>query len=84
MGEIREKFMGDKGASKRPELQYIPGDAQFIPWNTFLDSRQVQAEQMENQQSQQALNPPMNDMGGGGMPGKPGGGMPPKPGMPPQ
>ena len=35
-GEIRETFFGDKGASLRPELQYIPMDQAFIPWQGQL------------------------------------------------
>lgn len=59
-GEIRETFFGDEGASTRPELQYFPADAAFMPWQQMLMSlEQVkqQAEQAEQQaqaQQQQA------------------------------
>ena len=58
-GEIREEFFGDKDASKKKELQYIPGDAAFLNWQQMLMSidqmkkqEQMQQEQMQ-QQSQQ-------------------------------
>ena len=67
MGELREKFLGDKDASKNPALQYIPGDAMFIQWNQLVQAKanidyqagvqkeQIadQKEQMEQQQEQQ-------------------------------
>jgi hypothetical protein len=59
-GEIRETFFGDKGASKKKELQYIPGDPMFLQWQTLLfqmDQQAKMAEQQEQQmqaQSQQA------------------------------
>ena len=49
-GEIREEFFGDKGASKKKELQYLSGDPSFIPWQTFL----LQKEQAKQQQEAQA------------------------------
>jgi len=52
-GEIREQFFGDKGASKRRELQYIPGDPAFMSWNQFiatLDAQKQQAAQAAAQQ----------------------------------
>jgi hypothetical protein len=52
-GEIRENFFGDKGASQRRELQYIPGDPSFLNWNQFiatLDAQKKQADQMAQQQ----------------------------------
>jgi len=52
-GEIREKFLGDKGASQRRELQYIPGDPSFLNWQQLLvtmDAQKKQQEQMEAQQ----------------------------------
>jgi hypothetical protein len=54
-GEIREKFFGDKGASQRRELQYIPGDPAFLNWNQMLlaiDNAKSQKEQMQMQQAQ--------------------------------
>lgn len=35
-GEIREMFLGDKGAAQRKELQYIPGDQAFLAWQQSL------------------------------------------------
>lgn len=49
-GEIREAFFGDKGASKKKELQYIPGDPMFLQWQTLL----FQMEQTKQQQEAQA------------------------------
>jgi hypothetical protein len=65
-GEIRETFFGDKGASKRKELQYIPGDAAFMAWQQTilaidqakeqkaLQAQQMAPEQQQMQQDQQA------------------------------
>lgn len=59
-GEIREKFLGDKGASERKELQYIPGDPMFANWMNYLatiqstkDQKQ-QAAAAQDAQAQQA------------------------------
>lgn len=52
-GEIREIFFGDKDASKRRELAYIPGDPAFLQWqNTLLaiDAAKDQKQQMAAQQ----------------------------------
>jgi hypothetical protein len=52
-GEIRELFFGDKEASKRRELQYIPGDPQFLAWQQLLitvDNVKKQEAQMAAQQ----------------------------------
>jgi hypothetical protein len=54
-GEIREKFFGDKGASERRELQYIPGDQAFLAWQQVLltiDNMKKQEEQQAGQQEQ--------------------------------
>jgi hypothetical protein len=51
-GEIRETFFGDKGASQRRELQYIPADPAFMGWQQLLmtlDQTKQQAEQMAQQ-----------------------------------
>jgi hypothetical protein len=48
-GEIRELFFGDKGASKKQELQYIPGDPSFLQWQQML----LQIEQMKKQEEAQ-------------------------------
>jgi hypothetical protein len=56
-GEIREKFFGDKGASQRRELQYIPGDQAFLAWAQVLlaiDNVKKQEAQMAAQQDQAA------------------------------
>ena len=56
-GEIREMFLGDKGASERKELQYIPGDPSFAAWQQFLASlvnMKEQKQQMAAQQEAQA------------------------------
>jgi len=52
-GEIREYFFGDKGASKRKELQYIPGDPQFLAWQEMLMS--IKGQQNIQQQQQEQL-----------------------------
>lgn len=53
-GEIREEFFADKGASKKTELQYIPGDPMFLQWQTMLMQmeQQKQAQQMQAQQGE--------------------------------
>lgn len=56
-GEIREFFFGDKDASKRRELAYIPGDAAFLSWQQSIlaiDNAKKQEEQMAAQQQAQA------------------------------
>jgi hypothetical protein len=65
-GEIREKFLGDKGASKRRELQYIPGDQAFLAWQQLLitmdnakEQKKQQEEQMKAQQQQQEMEAQM-------------------------
>lgn len=59
-GEIRENFFGDKGASTRRELAYIPADPAFLQQQQFvtsLDRMKVQdkqqAEAMKAQKEQQ-------------------------------
>jgi hypothetical protein len=49
-GEIRELFFNDKGAAKKQELQYIPGDPAFLQWQQML----MQIEQVKKQQQAQA------------------------------
>lgn len=56
-GEIRERFFGDKDASKRRELQYIPGDPAFMGWQQLLltmDRIKKQDKQLEAQAQAQA------------------------------
>lgn len=48
-GEIREFFFGDKGASKRPELQYLPADPMFAQWSQMLLTISSQKKQAEDQ-----------------------------------
>jgi hypothetical protein len=56
-GEIRETFLGDKGASEKKELMYIPGDPAFLNWQQMLlqlDQLKKQEQQMQGQlQAQQ-------------------------------
>lgn len=59
-GEIRELFFNDKGASKKQELQYIPGDPMFLQWQNLLmqvegskKQEEAQKQQMAAQQQQQ-------------------------------
>lgn len=52
-GEIREKFLGDTGASGRKELQYIPGDPGFAAWSQFLATLVSQKDQKKQQAAQQ-------------------------------
>ena len=54
-GEIREKFLGDADASKRKELQYIPGDPAFTAWQQFLASLVNAKDQKKQATEQQAL-----------------------------
>lgn len=52
-GEIREFFLKDKGASKRPELQYLPADPMFAQWSQMLLTISSQKKQMEDQAAAQ-------------------------------
>ena len=60
-GEIRETFFGDKGATGRKELQYIPGDPAFLSWQQMLlamdqakeQKKQLAAGQQAEQQQAQ-------------------------------
>lgn len=52
-GEIREKFLGDKGAAERKELQYIPGDPGFAAWQQFLATLVSQKDQKKQAAAQQ-------------------------------
>lgn len=51
-GEIREFFFGDVGASKRPELQYIPADPAFLSWNQLMMTINAQQQQKQTQKEQ--------------------------------
>lgn len=52
-GEIREMFLGDKGATDRKELQYIPGDPGFAAWQQFLASLASMKDQKKQMAAQQ-------------------------------
>lgn len=52
-GEIREMFLGDKGAAERKELQYIPGDPSFAAWQQFLASLANVKDQKKQMAAQQ-------------------------------
>lgn len=55
-GEIREIFFGDKGASKRKELQYFPADPAFLQWQQSLlaiEQSKLQRDQMQGQAAQE-------------------------------
>lgn len=61
-GEIREIFFGDKGASTRRELQYIPGDQAFMAWQQTIlaidnakKQEAAQAAQGQSEAQQQAM-----------------------------
>jgi hypothetical protein len=76
-GEIRETFFGDKDASKKRELQYIPADPAFMGWQQLimtmdrskrqdkLEAQQMKAEQeqaaQQNSREQQQHDMVMND-----------------------
>jgi hypothetical protein len=54
-GEIREFFFGDKGATKRKELQYFPADEGFFNWQQTLSALNAQKRQEEMMQEQMAM-----------------------------
>jgi hypothetical protein len=56
-GEIRETFFGDKDASKKRELQYLPMDQSFMGWQQLLmtmDQQKKQAAMQEQQMQAEA------------------------------
>jgi Phage portal protein len=56
-GEIRATFFGDKAASEKRELAYIPADPAFLGWQQLLltiDRSRKQDEQMKQQAEMQA------------------------------
>jgi len=63
VGEIREKFFGDKEASQRPELQYIPSQT-FLAWNQALQQKDQQAQQAQAEQEQAKAEQQDNKMQG--------------------
>lgn len=67
-GEIREHFFGDKDASKRKELQYIPGDPAFMSWQQTVlaieqakEQKEAQAGQMSAEQQQMEMDMKLKD-----------------------
>ncbi len=52
IGELREKLLGDKGASQREELQYI-SSPMFMSYQQILSQRQSQAQQQQEAAQQQ-------------------------------
>jgi hypothetical protein len=63
IGEIREKFFGDSGASKKQEFAYIPSQM-FLAWNQQLQQQKMQQEQAQQQQQQMAMEQQKNKMQG--------------------
>jgi hypothetical protein len=64
VGELRELLLGDEGASKRPELQYIPSPT-YLGYQQFLmskDQAAQQQQQMEEQQKAQETQDKMNGL----------------------
>jgi Phage portal protein len=61
-GEIREFFFKDKDASKRRELQYIPGDPAFLSWTQTLLAMDQAKEQKAQQEAQQAAQQQQMEM----------------------
>ena len=53
VGEMREQLLGDKGASEREELQYIPSPM-FMQWQQTVNQKQQQ--QVQQQQAEQEQN----------------------------
>lgn len=51
-GEQREAFLGDKGATERDELKYLPGDPMFLQWANMLMTKDAQKKAQEQQQQQ--------------------------------
>jgi hypothetical protein len=61
-GEIREIFFKDKDASKRRELQYIPGDPAFMSWQQTILAIDAAKEQKEQMAAQQAPEQQQHEM----------------------
>lgn len=67
-GEIREIFFGDKGASQRRELSYIPGDQAFMAWQQTVlaidqakEQKEAQSGQMDAEAQQQQMEMKMKE-----------------------
>lgn len=63
VGELREKFMDDKGASEREELKYIPSQA-FMAWQQALQAKKQQAKTNKQQDDAQKLEEKQTTMSG--------------------
>jgi hypothetical protein len=48
-GEQREFFFGDKGATQRDELKYLPGDPMFLQFQNLLMTKDAQKKAEEQQ-----------------------------------
>lgn len=66
VGELREKLLGDKGASERDELKYI-ASPMFMAWQQQLTAQANQAKQMEMAQQQQEAEAQQAKMSGAGI-----------------
>lgn len=64
VGELREELLGDVGASKRPELQYIP-DPLYIQYQQMLSMKDQQAQQAQQQADQAEQERVQANMSGG-------------------
>jgi hypothetical protein len=54
-GEQREVFLGDKGATERDELKYLPGDPMFLQFQNLIMTKQAQKEAKAQQQQQMSM-----------------------------
>jgi hypothetical protein len=63
IGEFREAFYGDKGASEREELKYIPSQA-FLAWQQQLTMKSQQESQAKQQAEQAKVEEQKNNMQG--------------------
>ena len=63
VGEFREAFYGDKGASTREELKYIPSQA-FLAWQQQIAMKSQQAAQLQQSAQQGKLEEQQNNMKG--------------------
>lgn len=63
VGELREKLLGDKGASQREELQYI-SSPMFMSYQQILNQKQAQAQQQQLAAQQQEAQEKQTQMSG--------------------
>jgi hypothetical protein len=54
-GEQREFFLGDKGATERKELSYLPGDPMYLQWANMLLTKDVQNKAQKQQEEQMQM-----------------------------